>query len=147
MAGLITVVAGRANGHGEFSAAAELVQLSFALEQLQTEVGNLPMSPESNDFKNFVTQVYGKQTSANPKLDDLDRNELVTFLLNIDTWPIEKPAERSNFVFFEFREDDLFDKDGDGWLEYCWREDRVFVYRNGEIALYDEETRLYQFAE
>ena len=145
LAGLVSVAMNRANGHGEFHSATLLIQLSAALDQLQMEVGELPTELNSEDFNEFVSRVYG--TATNSKSADLDRKELVTFFLNINTWPIEKPAERSNFVFFEFNENGLRDDDDDGWLEFYWHDDRVFVYRNGEIALFDEENRTYQFAE
>ncbi len=147
LAGMLSVALTSADGHGEFADYAELIMLSSAVEQYRQTVGEIPIETGTADFTAFVARVYGKEVSEHPQVDSLDRNELLTFLLDTTTWPIEKPIETPDFIFYEFYDHGLMDNDGDGWLEYRFKDNRLFLLREGEPCLWNEETNRYQFPE
>jgi len=145
--GLLSVAASSAthnSDRGAFADRNDLLQLEAAIERYRAFNGGPPADMHSPKFNSFIERVYGKELASDPKIEQLDRAEILTFLLCPPTWPMK--AENED-VFFEFDDSRLTDKDNDGWLEYRFKDGRLFLIRNGEVSLWNEETNQYQFAD
>ena len=145
LAGLLSVALTSANSdRGAFAAANKLTQLEAALELYRSDKGGFPADVDSTEIAEHMSRTYGEEVAQNPKLKEIDRTELLTILLSQQTWPIEHKTEE---IYYDFDERFLFDSDKDGWLEYRYRDDRLFLIRNGEVCLWNEETNRYQFSQ
>ena len=104
----------------------------------------IPRSDNSVEIIEHTERVYGEETAQNELLKEIDRAELLTMLLSQKTWPIKHENEE---IFYDFEESCLFDQDNDGWLEYRFKDGRIYLIRNGEVCLWNEKTNRYQFVQ
>ena len=145
LAGLFSVASRSANSdRGTFAAASKLQQLESALELYRSDKIGFPAGVDHAEIAEHMNRTYGKEIGQTPKFKEIDRAELLTALLSQRAWPIEHKTEE---IYYEFDNRFLFDKDEDGWLEYRFKDDRLFLIRNGEVCLWNEETNCYQFAQ
>ena len=145
LAGMLSVAVNSANpDRGAFAAVNKLVQLESALEMYRSEKGGIPQNDDSSEIISHMARVYGEDTVKSQLLNKIDRAELLTMLLSQNTWPIEHENEE---VFYDFDKRYLFDHDNDGWLEYRYKDGRLYLIRNGEVCLWNEETDRYQFTQ